>query len=119
MRATRWHPAAPNDNAPASRIHGDLWGGNVIFGSRGVVIIDPAAHGSHAETDLVMLSLFGVPHLTQIITGYESVAPLRTGWCERIDVHQLHPLAVHAAEHGRSYRVTLAAAARATLELAG
>lgn len=107
-----------DDDAPPSRIHGDLWGGNVLFGPQGVVMIDPAAHGGHAETDLAMLALFGAPYLTQIFAGYESVAPLLTGWCERIPVHQLHPLAVHAAGHGRSYGVELAAAARAALKLA-
>ncbi|PKQ17997.1 MAG: fructosamine kinase, partial [Actinobacteria bacterium HGW-Actinobacteria-8] len=107
-----------DDDAPPSRIHGDLWGGNVLFGPHGVVMIDPAAHGGHAETDLAMLALFGAPHLAQIVAGYESVTPLRTGWRERVPVHQLHPLAVHAAGHGRVYGVELAAAARATLTLA-
>lgn len=107
-----------DDDAPPSRIHGDLWGGNVLFGPQGVVMIDPAAHGGHAETDLAMLSLFGAHHLTHIISGYQSVAPLRAGWQERVPVHQLHPLAVHAAGHGRSYGVELIAAARATLSLA-
>lgn len=108
-----------DDDAPPSRIHGDLWGGNVLFGPGGVVMIDPAAHGGHAETDLAMLALFGAPYLPQIVAGYESVAPLLTGWRARILVHQLHPLAVHAAGHGRSYGVELAAAARAALKLAG
>ncbi|NYI41014.1 fructosamine kinase family protein [Demequina lutea] len=107
-----------DDDAPPSRIHGDLWGGNILFGPRGVVMIDPAAHGGHAETDLAMLSLFGAQHLTHIIDGYQSVAPLRTGWMDRVPVHQLHPLAVHAAGHGRSYGVALVRAARATLSLA-
>ncbi len=107
-----------DDDAPPSRIHGDLWGGNVLSGPQGVVMIDPAAHGGHPETDLAMLALFGAPHLTQIVAGYESVAPLLTGWRKRIPVHQLHPLAVHAAGHGRSYGVELTAAARATLTLA-
>ncbi len=104
-----------DDDAQPSRIHGDLWGGNVLFGPHGVVMIDPAAHGGHAETDLAMLALFGAPHLTQIVAGYESVNPLRKGWRGRVPVHQLHPLAVHAAGHGRSYGVELASAARATL----
>lgn len=106
-----------DDDAPPSRIHGDLWGGNVLFGPQGVVMIDPAAHGGHAETDLAMLCLFGTEHLSHIIAGYESVAPLRAGWQDRLPVHQLHPLAVHAAGHGRSYGVELVAAARATLVL--
>ena len=44
---------------PPSRIHGDLWSGNVLWsGGRGW-LIDPAAHGGHRETDLAMLDLFG------------------------------------------------------------
>jgi fructosamine-3-kinase len=108
-----------DDDAPPSRIHGDLWGGNVLFGPHGVVMIDPAAHGGHAETDLAMLALFGVPHLAPILDGYESVVPLCTGWQERVAVHQLHPLAVHAAGHGRSYGVELVAAAQKTLDVVG
>jgi fructosamine-3-kinase len=27
------------------------------------VLIDPAAHGGHRESDLAMLALFGLPHL--------------------------------------------------------
>jgi fructosamine-3-kinase len=108
-----------DDDAQPSRIHGDLWGGNVLFGPQGVVMIDPAAHGGHAETDLAMLALFGAPHLAHIVAGYESVTPLRKGWRNRVPVHQLHPLAVHAAGHGRAYGVKLTRAAQATLILAG
>lgn len=107
-----------DDDAPPARIHGDLWAGNVLFSPEGVVLIDPAAHGGHRETDLAMLALFGAPHLGEIFAGYEEQSPLVDGWRERVPVHQLHPLAVHAAGHGRSYGVELAAAARATLELA-
>lgn len=107
-----------DDDGPPARIHGDLWSGNVLFSPDGVVLIDPAAHGGHRETDLAMLALFGAPHLEEIFVGYEEQAPLVDGWRERIPVHQLHPLAVHAAGHGRSYGMELATAARATLELA-
>lgn len=106
-----------DDEQPA-RIHGDLWAGNVLFSPDGVVLIDPAAHGGHRETDLAMLALFGAPFLEEIFGGYEEQSPMADGWRERIPVHQLHPLAVHAAGHGRSYGVELTAAARATLDLA-
>ncbi|MFP7366646.1 fructosamine kinase family protein [Corynebacterium callunae] len=88
--------------APA-RIHGDLWAGNLLFGDSGPVFIDPAAHGGHPETDLAMLDLFGAPYLSEIQAGYEEISPLPSGWRERIPLHQLHPLAVHAASHGPSY----------------
>ncbi|WP_310134863.1 fructosamine kinase family protein [Leifsonia shinshuensis] len=106
-----------DDDEPPARIHGDLWTGNVLWDARGAILIDPAAHGGHRETDLAMLDLFGAPFLDEILAGYDATRPLRAGWRERIPVHQLHPLAVHAAGHGPSYGRALADAARATLTL--
>ena len=106
-----------DDGEPPARIHGDLWNGNVLWSADGAVLIDPAAHGGHRETDLAMLALFGCPHLDQVLSGYESTGALKEGWQKRIPVHQLHPLAVHAASHGRSYAAPLTDAARAVLAL--
>lgn len=107
-----------DDDEPPARIHGDLWNGNVLWSPDGVVLIDPAAHGGHRETDLAMLQLFGCPFLGDILAGYDATAPLREGWRGRVPLHQLHPLAVHAAGHGRGYGVALAEAAEAVLDLA-
>ena len=81
---------------PASRLHGDLWAGNVVWTASGGVLIDPAAHGGHREADLAFLVLFGAPHLDAILGGYLDVAPLADGWRERVSLHQLHPLMLHA-----------------------
>ncbi|GAA2116128.1 fructosamine kinase family protein [Actinomadura alba] len=100
---------------PPSRIHGDLWSGNVLWsGGRGV-LIDPAAHGGHRETDLAMLALFGAPRLDRIIAAYHEAAPLPDGWRERAPLHQLHPLLVHVALFGASYTSAALSAARAAL----
>jgi fructosamine-3-kinase len=100
---------------PPSRIHGDCWAGNVLWsGGRGW-LIDPAAHGGHRETDLAMLALFGAPHLDRILAGYNDTVPLAAGWRDRIPLHQLHPLLVHACLFGASYREEVRAAARAAL----
>lgn len=108
------------DDQPA-RIHGDLWTGNVLWTGASeqthAVLIDPAAHGGHRETDLAMLALFGAPHLEQILSGYQEAHPLREGWRDRVPLHQLHPLATHSAGHGAGYAVALADAARAVLSL--
>ncbi|SED73469.1 Fructosamine-3-kinase [Streptomyces sp. Ag109_O5-10] len=89
---------------PPARLHGDLWSGNVLWGSDGRVrLIDPAAHGGHRETDLAMLHLFGCPYLDRILAGYQEAAPLTDGWARRIGLHQLFPLLVHAVLFGRTY----------------
>lgn len=106
-----------DDGDPPSRIHGDLWSGNVFWTEDGVVLIDPAAHGGHRETDLAMLELFGCPALDEVIAGYEEIHPLRENRLARIPLHQLHPLAVHAAGHGRSYGVALHSAAASVSSL--
>jgi fructosamine-3-kinase len=101
---------------PPSRIHGDLWSGNVLWsGGRGG-LIDPAAHGGHRETDLAMLALFGAPHRAEILHGYTETAPLAEGWQARVPLHQLYPLLVHVCLFGGAYTAQLAAAARAALQ---
>jgi fructosamine-3-kinase len=100
---------------PPSRIHGDCWSGNVLWsGGRGW-LIDPAAQGGHRETDLAMLALFGAPHLDRILAAYQEVAPLAPGWQQRVPLHQLHPLLVHACLFGAAYREPVRATARAAL----
>lgn len=90
---------------PPALIHGDLWSGNLIWAADGQVwLIDAAAaHGGHRETDLAMLALFGAPFLEDILASYQEVRPLATGWQDRVPLHQLHPLLVHAQLFGSSY----------------
>jgi fructosamine-3-kinase len=99
------------DDGPA-RLHGDLWSGNVMWTSGGVVLIDPAAHGGHRETDLAMLALFGCPYLADVVDGYQSVRPLAQGWERRVGLHQLYPLLAHVVLFGAGYARQTEAAAR-------
>jgi fructosamine-3-kinase len=98
---------------PPARLHGDLWSGNVHWGADGRAwLVDPAAHGGHRETDLAMLALFGAPYLDRILAAYEELHPLADGWRERVGIHQLHPLLVHAVLFGGGYGARAAAACR-------
>ncbi len=100
---------------PPSRLHGDLWGGNVMAGEDGHAwLIDPSAYGGHREVDLAMLRLFGAPS-QRIFDAYEEAAPLADGWPGRVELYQLLPLLVHAVLFGGSYG---AAAERAALAYA-
>lgn len=110
-------PGLAGPAEPPARLHGDLWNGNVLWGADGHAwLIDPAAHGGHRETDLAMLHLFGCPHLDEVLRGYEQVAPLAEGWSDRIGLHQLFPLLVHAVLFGRGYAEQALSTAKAALE---
>jgi fructosamine-3-kinase len=97
---------------PPARLHGDLWGGNVLADRRGEAwLIDPVAYGGHREVDLAMLQLFGAPS-PRILGAYHHAAPLTDGHEERVGLWQLFPLLVHAALFGGHYRAAAAQMAR-------
>lgn len=105
-------PALGVPDEPPARLHGDLWAGNRLVDKAGQSwLIDPAAHGGHREFDLAMMRLFG-GFGEQCFDAYEKTYPLGNGWRERVALHQLAPLVVHAIKFGGHY----VAATRAALE---
>ena len=100
---------------PPSILHGDLWSGNVIWSPEGAILIDPASHAGHRESDLAQLAVFGAPLLDDIMAGYEDAYPLGAGWQERVALHQLHILIVHASLFGGPYGTRTVSAAAAYL----
>ncbi|MGH3333004.1 MAG: fructosamine kinase family protein [Nocardioidaceae bacterium] len=101
---------------PPARLHGDLWSGNVLWGNDGRAwLVDPAAYGGHRETDLAMMALFGLSQLERVLDAYQEEAPLADGWRERVALHQLFPLLVHACLFGGGYGARAGDAARSLL----
>ncbi|CAN5162654.1 fructosamine kinase family protein [soil metagenome] len=88
---------------PPARLHGDLWAGNRMVDDQGRSwLIDPSAHGGHREADLAMMALFG--GFDDVCwTAYDEAHPLADGWRERVLLHQVHPLVVHAIRFGGGY----------------
>lgn len=92
-----------DDGSPPARLHGDLWAGNrIVDGSGRNWLIDPAAHGGHREFDLAMMRLFG-GFGDACFASYADVAPLADGWRDRVQLHQIAPLVVHAIKFGGGY----------------
>ena len=98
-----------------ARLHGDLWGGNMIVDETGAgCLIDPAAYGGHREVDLAMMHLFG-GFGPRVFAAYEEAWPLHPGHQERVPLYQLYFLMVHVNLFGGPY---VAQAQRALLAIA-
>jgi protein-ribulosamine 3-kinase len=88
---------------PPSRLHGDLWGGNLHVDETGQpCLIDPAVYGGHREIDLAMMRLFG-GFGERVFAAYEEAWPLTPDAGERVPLYQLYPLLVHVNLFGGSY----------------
>lgn len=90
-------------NEALSRLHGDLWAGNVLTGPGGEpCLIDPAVYVGHREVDLAMMRLFG-GFGPRVWASYQEAFPLSHGYQERVPLYQLYPLLVHVHLFGGSY----------------
>jgi fructosamine-3-kinase len=88
---------------PPARLHGDLWGGNLLCDDAGApCLCDPAVYGGHREIDLAMMRLFG-GFGRRVFEAYDEAYPLADGHAERVAVYQLYPLMVHVNLFGGSY----------------
>lgn len=100
--ASRLPDLVAPEEAP-SLLHGDLWAGNRLVDRDGHSwLIDPACFGGHREFDLAMMALFG-GFGSAVFDAYDEAYPLAHGWRERIELHQIAPLVVHAIKFGGGY----------------
>src|SRR4051812_25352823 len=97
---------------PPARLHGDLWGGNLLVDERGApCLIDPAVHGGHRELDLGMMRLFG-GFGPAVFDAYAEAWPLSADSKGRVPLYQLYFLLVHVNLFGGSYVASVESALR-------
>jgi fructosamine-3-kinase len=88
---------------PPARLHGDLWGGNLLCDETGApCLCDPAVYGGHREVDLAMMRLFG-GFGARVFDAYAEAWPLADGYAARVPLYQLYPLMVHVNLFGGGY----------------
>jgi fructosamine-3-kinase len=97
--ATRLADLLPG-SPPASFLHGDLWGGNIlVHQGRLAALVDPACCYGHAEVDLAMLCLFDTP----AACFWDAYGQPEPGWPERCILYQLFPALLHLRLFGGGY----------------
>jgi fructosamine-3-kinase len=96
-------PALVGPPEPPARLHGDLWGGNLMHDAGGApCLVDPAVYAGHREIDLAMMRLFG-GFGARVFAAYEEAYPLAPGSLDRVPLYQLYPLMVHVNLFGGGY----------------
>lgn len=92
-----FHTPAP------SLLHGDLWGGNISFDSRGEpVIYDPATYYGDRETDIAMTELFG-GFSNDFYRAYNDTWPLDADYQIRKILYNLYHVLNHLNLFGGGY----------------
>ena len=92
-------PQAP----PASLVHGDLWGGNILV-SHGAIsgLIDPCAYYGCREVDIASLTVFDDPP-----AAFFDAMDMAPGWKDRLPIYRLWMWLLHVRLFGDSYRAAV------------
>lgn len=89
---------------PPALIHGDAWGGNVLFdGDQVAGFVDPAVYYADPEIELAFTTLFRTFE-EAFYERYDELNGIKEGfWEVRKDVYNVYPLLVHVWHFGGSY----------------
>jgi fructosamine-3-kinase len=89
---------------PPALIHGDVWGGNVLFdGDQVAGFVDPAIYYADPEIELAFTTLFSTFD-DAFYDRYDELNGIRDGfWDVRKDLYNIYPLLVHVWHFGGSY----------------
>ena len=102
---------AGRESVRPSLLHGDLWGGNMLFSEHSLgALLDPALYYGDGQVDLAMLRLFPCCD-ESFFEGYRATTmePIeRASESLYMDVYSIYPLLVHCLFFGRRYQASLA-----------
>lgn len=88
---------------PPSLLHGDLWSGNFMVGTKGLpFLIDPAIYYGNREIEIAFTQLFG-GFDRKFYDAYNEVLPFESDFQTRAEIYNLYPLLVHVNLFGTSY----------------
>jgi len=86
-----------------SLLHGDLWGGNILYNIKGAVLIDPAIYFGDREMELAFILMFHTFGET-FFNAYRERHPLSDDFYKtKVPLYQIYPLLVHVALYGSVY----------------
>ncbi|WP_375177425.1 fructosamine kinase family protein [Marinobacter mobilis] len=85
-----------------SLVHGDLWGGNVLYGNDQVWLIDPAVYYGDREVDLAMTELFG-GFSEAFYQSYDGQLPRSRAYPVKKSIYNLYHVLNHYNLFGASY----------------
>lgn len=96
------------DRPPASLMHGDIWGGNVLTRAGRVTgFLDPAPYYGHAEVELAFITLFSTFGGVFFGRYRERTGSTQAEWREFMNVrrhlYNVYPLLVHLRLFGGAY----------------
>lgn len=85
-------------------LHGDLWGGNVIFNAANQpVLIDPAVYFGVPEAELAFTEMFG-GFTKDFYHAYDAVLPIPYGYKDRKKIYNLYHVLNHMNLFGQMYK---------------